>query len=138
MWSRLKNHFKYKGTYRELRAIHFEDAKHYLEVMDLKVKAEKQEVKADKIEVDKHYRDNAYGLALHMVWVYKWWREFGPAIRTISPRMAGAINDNFIDGHSFATYFIDKPTRLGIDEKVECYSWHLTHTERMALEYRNK
>ena len=138
MWSRLKNHFKYSASYRELRAIHFEDAKHYLEVMDLKVKAEKQEVKSDKIEVDKHYRDNAYGLALHMVWVYKWWKEFGPAIRTISPRMAGAINDNFIDGHSFATYFIDKPTRLGIDEKVECYSWHLTHIERMTLEYRNK
>jgi hypothetical protein len=138
MWSRLKNHFKYSASYRELRAIHFEDAKHYLEVMDLKGKAEKQEVKADKIEVDKHYRDNAHGLALHMVWVYKWWKEFGPAIRTISPRMAGAINDNFIDGHSFATYFIDKPTRLGIDEKVECYSWHLTHTERMALEYRYK
>ena len=40
MWSRLKNHFKYSASYRELRAIHFEDAKHYLEVMDLKVKAE--------------------------------------------------------------------------------------------------
>ena len=32
MWSRLKNHFKYSASYRELRAIHFEDAKHYLEV----------------------------------------------------------------------------------------------------------
>jgi len=138
MWSRLKNHFKYSASYRELRAIHFEDAKHYLEVMDLKVKAEKQEVKPNKIEVDKHYHDNAHGLALHMIWVYKWWKEFGPAIRTISPRMAGAINDNFIDGHSFASYFVDKPTRLGIDEKVECYSWHLSHTERMALDYRNK
>lgn len=40
MWSRLKNHFKYSASYRELRAIHFEDAKHYLEVMDLKVKTE--------------------------------------------------------------------------------------------------
>ena len=138
MWSRLKNHFKYSASYRELRAIHFEDAKHYLEVMDLKVKAEKQETKSNKIEVDKHFHNNAHGLALHMIWAYKWWKEFGPAIRTISPRMAGAINDNFIDGHSFATYFIDKPTRLGIDEKVECYSWHLTHTERMALEYKNK
>ena len=45
MWSRLKNHFKYNGTYRELRAIHFEDAKHYLEMMELKMKAEQQEVK---------------------------------------------------------------------------------------------
>ncbi|MDV2468903.1 KilA-N domain-containing protein [Acinetobacter chinensis] len=40
MWSRLKNHFKYSASYRELRAIHFGDAKHYLEVMDLKGKAE--------------------------------------------------------------------------------------------------
>ncbi|WP_258579426.1 KilA-N domain-containing protein [Acinetobacter baumannii] len=43
MWSRLKNHFKYSASYRELRAIHFEDAKHYLEVMDLKAKPEKHE-----------------------------------------------------------------------------------------------
>ncbi|MDC5342990.1 KilA-N domain-containing protein [Acinetobacter baumannii] len=42
MWSRLKNHFKYSASYRELRAIHFEDAKHYLEVMDLKVKPEEK------------------------------------------------------------------------------------------------
>ncbi|MDH0657737.1 KilA-N domain-containing protein [Acinetobacter johnsonii] len=50
MWSRLKNHFKYSASYRELRAIHFEDAKHYLEVMDLKGKTESKakepEVKA--------------------------------------------------------------------------------------------
>ena len=38
MWSRLKNHFKYSASYRELRAIHFEDAKHYLEVMEIKTK----------------------------------------------------------------------------------------------------
>lgn len=43
MWSRLKNHFKYSASYRELRAIHFEDAKHYLEVMDLSAKAEKHD-----------------------------------------------------------------------------------------------
>ncbi len=47
MWSRLKNHFKYSASYRELRAIHFEDAKHYLEVMDLKVKTEKKESKPE-------------------------------------------------------------------------------------------
>lgn len=41
MWSRLKHHFKYSASYRELRAIHFEDAKHYLEMMDLNAKPEK-------------------------------------------------------------------------------------------------
>jgi hypothetical protein len=138
MWSRLKNHFKYSASYRELRAIHFEDAKHYLEVMDLKVKAEKQETKSNKIEVDKHFHNNAHGLALHMIWAYKWWKEFGPAIRIISPRMAGAINDHFIDGYSFATFFVDKSTRLDIDEKVEYYPWHLNHAERLALYYKDK
>lgn len=46
MWSRLKNHFKYSASYRELRAIHFEDAKHYLELMELRVSAKQPEVKA--------------------------------------------------------------------------------------------
>lgn len=132
MWSRLKNHFKYSASYRELRAIHFEDAKHYLEVMDLKVKAEKQEAKPDSFNLDKH---NIQGLAIHMIWVYKWWKEFGPAIRILSPRAAGDIDANFIDGHSFATYFVDKPTRLAIDEKTKDYQWHASFKEKMGLEF---
>lgn len=138
MWSRLKNHFKYTASYRELRAIHFEDAKHYLEMMEIKVKAEKQEVKTNKIEVDKHFHDNAYGLALHMIWVNRWWKEFGEAIRVVSPRMAGAINDHFKDGVCFAYHFVDKPTILEIDDKLKYYSWHLTCTERMALDWKRK
>ena len=138
MWSRLKHHFKYSASYRELRAIHFEDAKHYLEMLDIKVKAEKQEVKTNKIEVDKHFHDNAYGLALHMIWVNRWWKEFGDAIRVISPRMAGAINDHFADGVCFAYHFVDKQTVMNINERVESYSWHLSCTERMALDYRRK
>ncbi|WP_445346246.1 KilA-N domain-containing protein [Acinetobacter bohemicus] len=132
MWSRLKNHFKYSASYRELRAIHFEDAKHYLEVMDLKFKTEKQESKPDSFNLDKH---NIQGLAIHMIWVYKWWKEFGPAIRTLSPRVAGDIDANFIDGHSFATYFVDKPTRLAIDEKTKDYQWHASFKEKMGLDF---
>lgn len=48
MWSRLKNHFKYSASYRELRAIHFEDAKHYLEVMELKAKTAEKEPEKHK------------------------------------------------------------------------------------------
>ena len=132
MWSRLKNHFKYSASYRELRAIHFEDAKHYLEVMDLKVKTEKNEPKPEAFNLNEH---NIQGLAIHMIWVYKWWKEFGPAIRALSPRMAGDINDNFIDGHSFATYFINKPTRLAIDEKTKDYQWHASFKEKMGLDF---
>ena len=132
MWSRLKNHFKYSASYRELRAIHFEDAKHYLEVMDLKVKTEKNEPKPEAFNLNEH---NIQGLAIHMIWVYKWWKEFGPAIRTLSPRAAGDIDANFIDGHSFATYFVDKPTRLAIDEKTKDYQWHASFKEKMGLEF---
>ena len=132
MWSRLKNHFKYSASYRELRAIHFEDAKHYLEVMDLRVKTEKKESKPEAFNLNEH---NIQGLAIHMIWVYKWWKEFGPAIRALSPRMAGDIHDNFIDGHSFATHFIDKPTRLAIDEKTKDYQWHASFKEKMGLDF---
>lgn len=132
MWSRLKNHFKYSASYRELRAIHFEDAKHYLEVMDLKVKTEKNEPKPEAFNLNEH---NIQGLAIHMIWVYKWWKEFGPAIRALSPRMAGDIHDNFIDGHSFATYFINKPTRLAIDEKTKDYQWHASFKEKIGLDF---
>ena len=132
MWSRLKNHFKQSASYRELRAIHFEDAKHYLEVMDLKVKTEKNEPKPEAFNLNEH---NIQGLAIHMIWVYKWWKEFGPAIRALSPRMAGDIHDNFIDGHSFATHFIDKPTRLAIDEKTKDYQWHASFKEKMGLDF---
>ena len=57
MWSRLKNHFKYSASYRELKAFHFEDAKHYLEVMDLKAKPEKQE-EGDTLEKLQSFLDN--------------------------------------------------------------------------------
>ena len=50
MWSRLKNHFKYSASYRELRAIHFEDAKHYLEVMDLKGKQTAPEKPTEQVK----------------------------------------------------------------------------------------
>lgn len=73
MWSRLKNHFKYSASYRELRAIHFEDAKHYLEVMDLKgrgeAKAKEPEVKALPYspevlmvaqQIEQEYKNNVY------------------------------------------------------------------------------
>ncbi|WP_075167064.1 phage antirepressor N-terminal domain-containing protein [Acinetobacter indicus] len=45
MWSRHNRHFKIP-RYAELLAIHFPESVHYLETMELKAKAEKQEVKA--------------------------------------------------------------------------------------------
>ncbi|WP_373684716.1 Bro-N domain-containing protein [Acinetobacter sp. YH12035] len=45
MWSRHNRHFKIP-RYAELLEIHFAESVHYLETMELKAKAEKQEVKA--------------------------------------------------------------------------------------------
>lgn len=45
MWARHNRHFKIP-RYAELLAIHFPESVHYLETMELKAKAEKQEVKA--------------------------------------------------------------------------------------------
>lgn len=131
MWSRHNNHFKI-SKYSQLLAIHFDDAKYYLETMEIKAKT------ATHTRVDSSYIHNAEGLAIHMVWVYKWWKEFGGAIRVISPKMAGAINDHFIDGMCFASHFIERETRQQIDEKAQYHQWHLSHAEKMALEYRSK
>ncbi|MDV8150445.1 KilA-N domain-containing protein [Acinetobacter pittii] len=57
MWSRLKNHFKYSASYRELRAIHFEDAKHYLEVMDLNAKPEKHDSPDIVAQLDEYLKN---------------------------------------------------------------------------------
>lgn len=57
MWSRLKNHFKYSASYRELRAIHFEDAKHYLEVMDLSAKPEKHDSHDVVAQLDEYLKN---------------------------------------------------------------------------------
>lgn len=135
MWSRHNRHFKIP-RYAELLAIHFAEAVHYLETMELKAKI--VEPKQDLIAVDRHYHQSVQGLAWHMLWVREWWREFGEAIRTISPHMAGAVHDHFQDGAMFAFHFIDKDELKKQRERMDYYQWHLNPTERMALEYRRK
>ena len=135
MWSRHNRHFKIP-RYAELLAIHFAEAVHYLETMELKAKI--AEPKQDLIAVDRHYHQSVQGLAWHMLWVREWWREFGEAIRTISPHMAGAVHDHFQDGAMFAFHFIDKDELKKQRDRMDYYQWHLSPTERMALDYKRK
>lgn len=135
MWSRHNRHFKIP-RYAELLAIHFAEAVHYLETMELKAKI--AEPKQDLIAVDRHYHQSVQGLAWHMLWVREWWREFGGAIRTISPHMAGAVHDHFQDGAMFAFHFIDKDELKKQRDRMDYYQWHLSPTERMALDYKRK
>lgn len=135
MWSRHNRHFKIP-RYAELLAIHFPESVHYLETMELKAKvaAPKQEL----ITVDRHYHQTVQGLAWHMLWAREWWLKFGEAIRTLSPHMAGAVHDHFVDGAMFAFHFIDKEELKKKRERMAYFQWHLSPTERMALEYRRK
>lgn len=135
MWARHNRHFKIP-RYAELLAIHFPEAVHYLETMELKAKI--VEPKQDLIAVDRHYDQSVQGLAWHMLWVREWWREFGEAIRTISPHMAGAVHDHFQDGAMFAFHFIDKDELKKQRDRMDYYQWHLNPAERMALDYKRK
>lgn len=135
MWARHNRHFKIP-RYAELLEIHFAEAVHYLETMQLKAKI--VEAKQDLIAVDRHYHQSVQGLAWHMLWVREWWREFGEAIRTISPHMAGAVHDHFQDGAMFAFHFIDKDELKKQRDRMDYYQWHLNPAERMALDYKRK
>lgn len=136
MWSRLKNHFKYSASYRELRAIHFSEAVHYLETMELKAKVSTKQ--DNLIQIDKNYHNNVQGLAWHMLWIREWWKQFGEPLRALSPNMAAAVHDHFTDGAMFAFHFIDKDDLKRQRERSEYYQWHLSCTERMALDYKRK
>lgn len=100
MWSRLKNHFKYSASYRELRAIHFEDAKHYLEVMDLKGNTGKQESKTPSSS--NRLEDLAYNVSMNMLWASGWWLCYRDAIQLLNPQMFSEIEDRFKSGSTYA------------------------------------
>lgn len=135
MWSRHNRHFKIP-RYAELLAIHFAEAVHYLETMELKAKI--VEPKQDLIAVDRYYHQSVQGLAWHMLWIREWWKQFGEPLRALSPNMAAAVHDHFTDGAMFAFHFINQDDLKKQKERFEYHQWHLSCAERMALEYRNK
>lgn len=135
MWARHNRHFKIP-RYAELLAIHFSEAVHYLETMELKAKVlTKQD---NLIQIDKNYHNNVQGLAWHMLWIREWWRQFGEPLRALSPNMAGAVHDHFQDGAMFAFHFIDKDELKKQRDRMDYYQWHLNPAERMALDYKRK
>ncbi len=135
MWARHNRHFKIP-RYAELLAIHFSEAVHYLETMELKAKVSTKQ--DNLIQIDKNYHNNVQGLAWHMLWIREWWKQFGGPLRALSPNMAAAVHDHFTDGAMFAFHFIDKDDLKRQRERSEYYQWHLSCTERMALDYKRK
>lgn len=135
MWARHNRHFKIP-RYAELLAIHFPEAIHYLETMELKARVSTKQ--DNLIQIDKNYHNNVQGLAWHMLWIREWWKKFGEPIRAISPNMAAAIHDHFVDGAMFAYHFIDKEDLKKQRERTEYFQWHLSSAERISLDYRLK
>ena len=134
MWTRHNRHFKI-AKYSQLLAIHFPEAVHYLETMELKSKITTV-TKPQMIEVSQNYHRSVQGLAMHMLWIHEWWLNFGDSIRVLSPNMSAAIHDRFIDGALFAYHFINKDELKKQKEFMEYFQWHLSSTDRMALEYK--
>lgn len=135
MWARHNRHFKIP-RYAELLAIHFPESIHYLETMELKARVSTKQ--DNLIQIDKNYHNNVQGLAWHMLWIREWWKKFGEPIRAISPNMAAATHDHFVDGAMFAYHFIDKEDLKKQRERTEYFQWHLSSAERISLDYRLK
>lgn len=76
---------------------------------------------------------NVKAMAIYLVWLSGWWREFGPAIRGVNPNMASAIHDYFNDGGFVAWGYIDKDLREELRKRIENHPWHLSPMERYNL-----
>lgn len=121
LWSRHNQHFRIP-RYSELLAIHFQDAVHYLETLILRTKPETEEVHM-----------NVRAMAIHLVWLAGWWRQFGPAIRTLNPQLAGTIHDHFIDGAFVGWLYIEKDKVAQLRQRIDNYPWHMNSTDRYNL-----
>lgn len=76
---------------------------------------------------------NTVTLAHSMIWCRQWWKEYGDAIRKISPNIASAVHDHFVDGSFVAWMFIDESERASLRKKLDCHQWNLTTSERLRF-----
>ncbi len=76
---------------------------------------------------------NTIALAYSMLWCRQWWKEYGDAIRKISPNIASAVHDHFVDGAFVAWMFVDETERAALRKKLESHQWNLTINERLRL-----
>lgn len=76
---------------------------------------------------------NTVTLAHSMIWCRQWWKEYGDAIRKISPNIANAVHDHFVDGSFVAWMFIDESERASLRKKLDCHQWNLTTSELLRF-----
>ena len=76
---------------------------------------------------------NVRAMAMHLVWLSGWWRQFGAAVRGINPHMGSAIHDHFNDGGFVAWMFIDKDKHAELRNRIDTHPWHLAPMDRYHL-----
>lgn len=76
---------------------------------------------------------NVRAMAMHLVWLSEWWRQFGAAVRGINPHMGSAIHDHFNDGGFVAWMFIDKEKHAELRNRIDTHPWHLAPMDRYHL-----
>lgn len=76
---------------------------------------------------------NVRAMAMHLIWLSGWWRQFGTAVRGINPHMSSAIHDHFNDGGFVAWTFIEKEKQADLRKRIETYPWHLAAMDRYHL-----
>lgn len=118
MWSRHNKHFNIP-RYSELYAIHFEDAKQYLENMVLR----SDTGQADIVE-DRGFYQTAHSVALCMYWTNAWWEHFSPAFKLINPNVASIISDHFSDGFILASSLLKDEEKQSIQHSIQQQSWY--------------
>jgi len=123
MWARHNRHFKI-GKYDQLLQVHFDDAKQYLQAMELKSQPEHlQPVIVQPAQPHPMIQD-VQSLCLNMLWVYSWWQKFGDGVRVLNPNIANAVHDRFVFGHTEANMLLRQMERSGSAKAIYGYPWH--------------
>lgn len=107
MWHRHHQHFKV-SSYKDLLAIHFQDAVNFLETMKLRSTEEEANIR---------------NLVLHMVWLSQWWDQFGNAIRQINPKMGYPIHEHFKNGAYEARLLLGERSYATLCQIAQNHDW---------------
>jgi len=127
MWARHNRHFKI-GKYDQLLQVHFDDAKRYLQAMDLKSQPEPAinsvQMPLSKFQQPHPMIQDVQSLCLNMLWVYSWWQKFGDGVRVLNPNIANAVHDRFVFGHTEANMLLRQMELSGSAKAIYGYPWH--------------